>query len=108
MILQSKPYPLVSVVVPVYNAEDSLFAEVHHRTGLSQSRNHRRFTLCAKTDDSVGFEAFLSDTAIRKSLSASGIFFFQKPEVYLKALALLHFPNMYYCLYGKADVFLQE
>ena len=56
----------------------------------------RRFTLCAKTKDRAEFDALLSDSATRKALSASKTFFFQKPEVYLKALALLCFPGLYY------------
>ena len=58
----------------------------------------RRFTLCARTNDKVEYEALLSDSAIRRSLSSSGKFFFQKPEVYLKAFALLHAPDLYYRL----------
>ena len=58
----------------------------------------RRFTLCAKITDSFEFDALLSDSATRKVLSASKKYFFQKPEVYLKAFALLHFPNIYYHL----------
>ena len=58
----------------------------------------RRFTLCAKSNDRAEFDTLLSDTATRKALRSSGKFFFQKPEVYLKALALLHFPVIYYRL----------
>jgi hypothetical protein len=56
----------------------------------------RRLTLCARTDDRAGFDTILSDGITRKVLGASKKFFFQKPEVYLKAFALLHFPNSYY------------
>jgi len=56
----------------------------------------RRFTLCARTNDRPEFDALLSDSATRKALSASKKFFFQKPEVYLKAFALLHLPDLYY------------
>lgn len=56
----------------------------------------RRFTLCARTNDRPEFDALLSDSATRKALRASKKFFFQKPEVYLKALALLYFPDLYY------------
>lgn len=56
----------------------------------------RQLTLCAKTNNRGEFDALLSDNAIRKSLSASKSYFFKKPEVYLKALALLHFPDIYF------------
>ena len=58
----------------------------------------RRLTLCAKTDNRTEYDALLSDGATRKSLSTSKRFFFQKPEVCLKAFALLHFPDVYYLL----------
>ena len=56
----------------------------------------RRFTLCAKTNNRTEFNTLISDRTVRKALGASKKFFFQKPEVYLKAFALLHFPNSYY------------
>ena len=56
----------------------------------------RRFTLCARTNNRAEFDAILSDSATRKTLSASKCFFFQKPEIYLKAFALLHLPGIYY------------
>lgn len=56
----------------------------------------RQLTLCAKTNNRTEFDAILSDGATRKVLSASKKYFFKKPEVYLKALALLHFPDIYY------------
>ena len=58
----------------------------------------RRFTLCAKSNDREEFDTLLSDNAIRKALNASKNYVFQKPEVYLKAFALLHFPDIYYRL----------
>lgn len=58
----------------------------------------RHLTLCAKTNNRVEFYALLSDGIARKTLSSSRFFFFKKPEIYLKALALLHFPDIYYCL----------
>ena len=58
----------------------------------------RRFTLCAKTNDRPDFDALLSDRATRKTLSASRKYFFQRPEIYLKAFALLHFPDIYFHL----------
>lgn len=58
----------------------------------------RRLTLCARTNDRAGFDALLSDGETRKTLSSSKKFFFQKPEVYGKAFALLHFPDLYYRL----------
>jgi len=58
----------------------------------------RRLTLCAKTKNRAEFDALLSDGAIRKTLGASKSFFFQQPEVYLKAFALLHFSGIYYRL----------
>ena len=61
----------------------------------------RRLTLCAKTNDRAGFDALLSDKSTRKTLSASKIFFFQEPEVYGKAFALLYFPDIYYRLRSK-------
>ena len=56
----------------------------------------RRFTETAKINDRAEYDALLSDSTIRKSLKSSRKFFFQKPEVYLKALALLYAPNIYY------------
>ena len=56
----------------------------------------RRFTLCARTNDRAEYEALLNDSTTRKVLGASKKFLFQKPEVYLKAFALLHLPNLYY------------
>ena len=56
----------------------------------------RRLTLCAKTDNRAGFDALLADDATRKMLSTSKSFFFQRPEVCLKAFALLCFPDIYY------------
>ena len=58
----------------------------------------RRFTLCAMTGDRAEYDALLSDSATRKTLGASKSFFLQKPEVYLKAFALLHFPDIYFRL----------
>lgn len=58
----------------------------------------RRLTLCARTNDRVGFNALLSDSDIRKTLRATTAFFNRKPEVFLKALALLYFPDIYYRL----------
>ena len=58
----------------------------------------RRFTLCAMTDDRKEYDALLSDSATRKALSASKNYVFQKPEVYMKAFALLHFPGIYFRL----------
>ena len=58
----------------------------------------RQLTLCAKTNNRAEFDAILSDTATRKALSSSNKYFFQKPEVYLKAFALLHFQDIYYRL----------
>ena len=58
----------------------------------------RRLTLCAKTDKRAEFDALLSDSAVRKNLSKSNNFFLQQPEVYLKAFALLCFPDIYYRL----------
>ena len=56
----------------------------------------RRLTLYARTDDRAEFDRLLSDSATRKALSASKSFFFRKPELYLKALALLSFPDIFY------------
>ena len=56
----------------------------------------RRLTLYARTDNRAEFDRLLADSATRKTLSASKAFFFQKPEIYLKALALLFFPAIYY------------
>ena len=58
----------------------------------------RRFTLCAKENDKSGFDALVSDSSTRKTLSAAKAFFTERPEVYLKALALLCFPDFYYRL----------
>ncbi len=58
----------------------------------------RRLTLCAKTNDRAGYNALLSDSNTRKTLSASKKYLFQRPEIYLKAFALLHFPGLYYRL----------
>ena len=56
----------------------------------------RRFTLCARTNDRAEFDRMLSDRATRKALGMSKKVFFQKPEIYLKAFALLHLPDIYY------------
>ncbi len=56
----------------------------------------RRLTLYAKTNDRAEFDALLSDSDTRKTLRSSSKYFFQRPEIYLKAFALLHFPNSYY------------
>lgn len=58
----------------------------------------RRLTLCAMTGDRAEFDGILSDNATRETLSAARTFFFRKPEVWLKSLALLHFPDIYYFL----------
>lgn len=58
----------------------------------------RQLTLCAKTNDRTEFDALISNKAIRKKLSESKKFLSQKPEVYGKAFALLHFPGLYYRL----------
>ena len=58
----------------------------------------RRFTLCAKTNDRAQFDALLADNATRKTLRASIRYISQRPEVSLKALALLYFPGLYYHL----------
>lgn len=58
----------------------------------------RRFTLCARTNARAEFDRMLSDSATRKAIGMSKKIIFQKPEVYLKAFALLHFPDIYYCL----------
>ena len=58
----------------------------------------RRLTLCAKTNDRDEYDALLSDSNTRKTLSASKKYFFQRPEIYLKAFALMHFPGLYYRL----------
>jgi hypothetical protein len=50
------------------------------------------------TGDKGEFDGTLSDNATREMLSAAKRFFFQKPEVFLKAFALLHFPDIYYRL----------
>ena len=56
----------------------------------------RRLTLYAKAGDRAAFDAFLSSAGTRRALRRSGRFFFQKPELFLKAFALLHFPGLYY------------
>ena len=58
----------------------------------------RRFTLYAKTDNRKDFDELLSGSAVRNALGASKKYAFQKPEIYMKAFALLHFPDMYYRL----------
>ena len=58
----------------------------------------RRFTLCAKTGDRTAYEGLLSERATRNTLSASKEYLYQKPEVYMKAFALLYFPDIYYRL----------
>ena len=58
----------------------------------------RRLTLCSMTDDRARFDALLSETSTQRALSESKKFSLQKPEVYLKAFALLHFPGLYYRL----------
>lgn len=58
----------------------------------------RRLTLCARMNDRAQFDAILSDSATRKTLRTSKRFFSQQPEIYLKALALLYFSDIYYRL----------
>ena len=58
----------------------------------------RRFTLCAKAGDKVEYDALLADSDTRRKLGAAKSFFADRPEVYLKAFALLHFPDFYYRL----------
>ena len=58
----------------------------------------RRLTLCAKMNDRAQFDAILSDSATRETLRSSKRFFSQQPEIYLKALALLYFSDIYYRL----------
>lgn len=58
----------------------------------------RRATLCAKTGDRAAFGALLADEATRKRLKLSWKYLFKKPEVCLKAFALLYFQNLYYRL----------
>lgn len=58
----------------------------------------RRLTLCAMTGDRAEYDGILSDNATRATLSAAISFFFRKPEVWLKSVALLHFPDIYYLL----------
>ena len=58
----------------------------------------RRLTLCAMTGDREEFDRILSDDATRSALNASKEYFLRKPEVWLKSLALLHFPDIYYFL----------
>ena len=61
----------------------------------------RRLTLCAMMDDRARFDALLSETPTQRALSESKKFSLQKPEVFLKAFALLHFPDIYYRLRRK-------
>ena len=56
----------------------------------------RRLTLYAKTNNRAEFDALLANGAIRNTLRASKSFFFQQPEIYLKAFVLLYFPDIYY------------
>ena len=56
----------------------------------------RQLTFYAKTGDRTKYNAILSDSATREALSASKTIFFQKPEIYGKAVALLHFSSLYY------------
>jgi len=58
----------------------------------------RHLTLCARTNNREEFDGLLSGSALRNTLKASKSFFLQKPEVCLKAFALLHFPDIYYRL----------
>ena len=58
----------------------------------------RCLTLCAKTNDRDGFDTLLSEESTRKALRSSRKYFFQRPEVFLKAFALLHFPGIYFRL----------
>lgn len=58
----------------------------------------RRFTMYARTDDRAKFDALLSDRTTRNALRSSKRYFFQRPEIYLKAFALLHFPDIYFRL----------
>lgn len=56
----------------------------------------RRLTLCAKAGDRTMFDRLLANITIRQNLRRAGKSFFLKPEVFLKALGLLCFPDLYY------------
>ena len=61
----------------------------------------RQFTLCARADDLEGFNALLRDKNVRRVLLSSRRVFFRKPEVFMKALAVLCLPGLYFRLRGK-------
>ena len=61
----------------------------------------RQLTLYAKTGDRAKYNAILSDSVTRKTLSESKLFLSQKQEVYGKAFLLLHFSDFYYRMRNK-------
>ena len=61
----------------------------------------RLLNQCAMTGDRAEFNGLISDSATRKTLRASIHAFSQKPEVYLKALAVLYFPDLYFRMRNK-------
>ncbi|MBQ7219945.1 MAG: glycosyltransferase [Synergistaceae bacterium] len=56
----------------------------------------RKFTVCAKDDDREGFDALLKDKRVREVLLSSRRVFFRKPELFMKALAVLYMPGLYF------------
>ena len=58
----------------------------------------RKFTVCAKAGDKSGFDALLKDEDVRKILLSSWRVFFRKPEIFMKALAVLLLPGLYFTM----------
>jgi glycosyltransferase involved in cell wall biosynthesis len=61
----------------------------------------KRLTLFAKRGDRARFDETLRSPEARAALKSSRKYFFKKPEVFLKASALLRFPGAYFTLRGR-------
>lgn len=62
--------------------------------------HQRMLALCAMNGDRKAFDRMRSEKAFRKILRGSYQSFFYKPEVFLKSLLALRFPNVFYKRYS--------
>ena len=63
----------------------------------------RAFTVCAKFGDKERFRSLLKDQDTRKVLLASFRVFFWKPELFVKAIAILLAPRLYFMMRRDKD-----
>ena len=78
---------------------DCLYIYVQHAgMGSVRDNDSKEKQLRRYRDNTGAYEDLLSEGATRNTLSASKEYLFQKPEVYMKAFALLYFPDIYYRL----------